>query len=133
MKNFNRIYLALVSLITIIAFFFVHDFTRAAYGWFRPSSDNVTFTLIGIFTVSLIFIFYGYHFRKMSITYLILSIILFVGYFGFLIIKPSANMFQFEGLPLSLSYAVGKYGSFVIGVIIFIRLLVSRRQNKLLK
>lgn len=130
MKNFNKTLSVFISLFTVVAFLFVNDFTKATYGWFRPSGDSVTFTLIGILVVSILFIFYGYRFYKISIFYIILSIILFIGYFGFLITTPSANMLEGPGFPLSLAYGIGKYGTFIVGVVILIRLLTSKRQDK---
>lgn len=127
MKNFNKIFSILVSLVTIFAFLFINDFTKATYGWFRPSSDNVSFTLIGILVVSLLFIFYGYRFNKISVTYIIFSIILFVAYFGFLLTTPSAGMIEGGGIIFTLTYMIGMYGSFILGAVVLIRLLINKK------
>jgi hypothetical protein len=129
MKNLNRILSILVSLVTISAFLFISDFTRATRGWFRPSSDNVSLTLAGILVISLLFIFYGYRFNRICVTYIIFSVILFVAYFGFLLTTPSANMIEGGGIILSLTYGIGKYGSFLVGAFVLIKLLTKQKEN----
>ncbi len=131
MNNFNKILSMLVSLVTIFAFLFISDFTNATHGWFRPSSDNVSLTLVGILVISLLFIFYGYRFNKICATYIVFSIILFAAYFGFLLAAPSASMFEGNGIILSLAYAVGKYGSLLVGVIVIIKLLTKQKEKTL--
>ncbi len=125
-KLVSKIISVAISLVTIFAFLFISDFAKAAHGWIGTTYVTVILTLIAVLAISILFIFYGHRSNRIYSTYVITSIFLYIGYFGFLFNVPDS--FSVSQFWLTLGYVIGECGIFLTGFLL-IRLLARSKEN----
>jgi cyanate permease len=118
MKKADNIFLVLTTTLILLALFFVNDFLRAVKGIFSQSIITTIVTLALLLIISIFFFFYKYHFKKIRVFYQVVTLLFFVGYFGFIFFPLGAYDF-FEGMIIGIIYTIGKYGSFILGMFMF--------------